>query len=53
VGGGGVVVAGHSPGSVTAFDLRTGKALRTVTVEPDVRNAPHGLAVWPFADAPV
>ncbi len=49
----GVVVAGHSPGSVTAFALRTGKALRTVTVERDVRNAPHGLEVWPYADAGV
>lgn len=49
----GVVIAGHSPGSVTAFDLRSGKVLRTVTVERDVRNAPHGLAIWPFADAGV
>ncbi len=52
-GEGGVVIAGHSPGSVTAFHLRTGKVLRTVTVERDVRNAPHGLAVWPYPDSGV
>ena len=45
----GTVIAGHSPGSVTAFDLNTGKPIRTVTVTGDIRNAPHGLAVWPFA----
>jgi hypothetical protein len=44
----GTVTAGHSPGSVTAFDLSTGRAVRTVTVTGDIRNAPHGLAVWPF-----
>lgn len=47
----GVLVAGHSPGSVTAFDPATGRALRTVTVTHDVRNAPHGLEVWPYPDA--
>lgn len=43
------VVAGHSPGTVTAFDMATGRVLRSVTVAPDVRNAPHGLEVWPHA----
>lgn len=47
----GTVLVGHSPGSVTAFDLATGELRRTVTVTDDVRNAPHGLAVWPFASA--
>lgn len=44
----GTVIAGHSPGTVTAFDLSTGKPVRSVTVSRDIRNAPHGLAVWPF-----
>ncbi|MCC5822683.1 MAG: hypothetical protein LAT64_03825 [Phycisphaerales bacterium] len=47
----GTIIAGHSPGSVTAFDLRTGKPARTVTVARDIRNAPHGLEVWPHGDA--
>lgn len=46
----GSVIVGHSPGSVTAFEMATGKARRTVTVATDVRNAPHGLVVW--ADGP-
>jgi hypothetical protein len=45
----GCVAAGFSPGSVVAFDLTTGRPRRTVTVARDVRNAPHGLAVWPHA----
>lgn len=45
----GTVIAGHSPGSVTAFDMATGRAVRTVTVSNDIRNAPHGLEVWPYA----
>lgn len=47
----GTVIAGHSPGTVTAFDLGTGRAVRSVQVSRDVRNAPHGLAVWPYAPA--
>jgi hypothetical protein len=47
----GTVIAGHSPGTVTAFDLAGGRVIRSVGVSRDVRNAPHGLAVWPFSRA--
>lgn len=43
------VIAGHSPGTVTAFNLATGEPVRSVRVTTDIRNAPHGLEVWPFA----
>ncbi|MFK7882926.1 MAG: hypothetical protein AB8F26_01930 [Phycisphaerales bacterium] len=44
----GCAIVGHSPGSVTAFDLSTGAIRTTVTVAEDIRNAPHGLEIWPF-----
>lgn len=43
----GIVVAGSSPGTVSAFDLSSGERLRSVNVSMDIRNAPHGLAIWP------
>ncbi|MBL4590789.1 MAG: hypothetical protein JKY96_02395 [Phycisphaerales bacterium] len=44
----GLVIAGSSPGTVTAFDLTTCERVRSVQVTNDLRNAPHGLEVWPF-----
>jgi hypothetical protein len=43
-----VIVAGSSPGTVTAFNSITGKQLATVQVTNDLRNAPHGLEIWPY-----
>ncbi len=44
----GLVIAGSSPGTVTAFDVQSGDVLRSVRVSNDLRNAPHGLEVWVF-----
>lgn len=44
----GLVIVGSSPGTVTAYDLASRKLLKSVNVTKDVRNAPHGLALWPF-----
>ena len=44
----GVVIAGSSPGTVSAFAVGSGERLRSVNVSMDIRNAPHGLEVWPF-----
>ena len=43
-----LIVAGSSPGTVSAFDLRRGELLTSVQVTNDLRNAPHGLELWPF-----
>ena len=51
-GGDGVVIAGSSPGTVTAWDVDRREILARVNVTMDVRNAPHGLEVWPFAERP-
>lgn len=45
---GGLIVAGSSPSTVTAWDFDSGERLATVNFGRDIRNAPHGLAIWPY-----
>jgi hypothetical protein len=40
--------AGSSPSTITLHDLRAGARARMATLSSDVRNAIHGLEVWPF-----
>ena len=40
--------AGSSPSTITLHDLRPGTRARMATLSNDVRNAIHGLEVWPF-----
>jgi hypothetical protein len=42
------IVAGSSPATLTAWRLTPTTKLATVNLSLDVRNAVHGLAVWPF-----
>jgi hypothetical protein len=46
----GRVVGGCSPATITAYDLDAGVAETSVSISMDVRNAVHGLEVWPFDD---
>lgn len=43
-----LVAGGSSPSTITLHDLAGNRTLRTVTLSRDVRNAIHGLEVWPF-----
>jgi hypothetical protein len=43
-----LLIGGSSPASVTVYRLDSGEILRTVSLTMDVRNAVHGLEVWPF-----
>ena len=43
-----IVIGGSSPATITAFDLDSGERLASVNITMDVRNAVHGLEVWPF-----
>jgi hypothetical protein len=43
-----LVAGGSSPSTITLHDLAANRTLRTVTLSRDVRNAIHGLEVWPF-----
>jgi len=47
-GGTELVIGGSSPASVSAYRLDSGEILATVTLTMDVRNAVHGLEIWPF-----
>ena len=42
------IAVGSSPSTITLHDLRDGAKARMATLSQDVRNAIHGLEVWPF-----
>ena len=42
------VAAGSSPSTVTVFDLESAETVFSVNFSMDIRNAIHGLEVWPF-----
>jgi hypothetical protein len=44
---GSVVAGGSSPSTVSIYDLRDNKRVVEVSISRDVRNAIHGLEVWP------
>src|SRR5262245_51726934 len=44
-----VVAGGSSPSTITLYDLRANTRLLSVALTMDVRNAIHGLEVWPYA----
>lgn len=46
--GDGLVAGGSSPSTVSLHDLGTLKTTLTVTLSMDIRNAIHGLEVWPY-----
>ena len=43
-----LIAAGSSPSTVTVFDLDAGAEVARVNFSMDIRNAIHGLEVWPF-----
>ena len=43
-----IVAGGSSPSTVSVYDLAANQRLLSVNLTMDVRNAIHGLAVWPY-----
>ena len=43
-----VVAGGSSPSTVTIYDLKGNQILMSVNLTRDIRNAVHGLEVWPY-----
>lgn len=43
-----LVAAGSSPSTISLHDLASGKTLARVNFSMDIRNAIHGLEIWPF-----
>lgn len=49
--GGGLLAGGSSPATISVYRLGTGEPLKTIGLTMDVRNAVHGLELWPFSGA--
>lgn len=45
----GLVAGGSSPSTISIYDLRDHKRVMQTNLSMDVRNAVHGLAVWPYS----
>jgi hypothetical protein len=43
-----VVGGGSSPSTISIYDLARNERLLSVNLTMDVRNAIHGLEVWPY-----
>ena len=43
-----LIAAGSSPSTISLYDLPTGQRVAAVNLSMDIRNAIHGLEVWPF-----
>jgi len=46
--GDGVLAAGSAPSTITLHDLNSMKTTLSINLTMDVRNAIHGLEVWPY-----
>ncbi len=46
--GKGVIAAGSSPSTITLHDLNSMKTTLSINLTMDIRNAIHGLEVWPY-----
>lgn len=44
-----LIAGGSSPSTVSIYDLDTGQTVASVNLTMDIRNAIHGLAVWPYS----
>jgi len=42
------VIGGSSPSTITLYDLESNQKVGSVNLSMDIRNAIHGLEVWPF-----
>ena len=44
----GLVAGGSSPSTISVYDMRAGTRVLQQNLSMDVRNAIHGLAIWPY-----
>lgn len=43
-----IIISGSSPSTITAFDMRSQSIIKSINISMDIRNAIHGLEIWPF-----
>lgn len=44
----GLIIGSSSPSTISVYDFESGSLIKSVNITMDVRNAPHGLALWPY-----
>jgi hypothetical protein len=49
--GNGVIAAGSSPSTITLHDFESMQTTLSINLTMDIRNAIHGLEIWPFDEA--
>ncbi len=42
------IIGGSSPSTLSLYDLETGETISTINLTMDIRNAIHGLEIWPY-----
>ncbi len=43
-----LIAAGSSPSTITIYDIQARQVVGSVNLSTDIRNAIHGLEIWPF-----
>ena len=43
-----ILIGGSSPSTISLYDIITGETIGSVNMTMDIRNAIHGLEIWPF-----
>lgn len=43
-----LIIGGSSPATISVYDFKLEKVIKTVRLSKDIRNAIHGLEVWPY-----
>lgn len=46
------LITGSSPATISVYDMKQRQTITRINLSMDIRNAIHGLEVWPFADRP-
>jgi thiamine monophosphate kinase len=44
-----LIAGGSSPSTVSIYDVDAGQRVAAVNLSMDIRNAIHGLELWPFS----
>ena len=44
----GLIIGSSSPSTISVYAFESGSLIKSVNITMDVRNAPHGLALWPY-----
>jgi hypothetical protein len=45
-----MVAGGSSPSTISIYDIESGQTVGSVNMSMDIRNAIHGLELWPYDD---